>query len=164
MTLWTFALAVKSRRVNAGVKNGEGYAIEYHPVAGKAANNGRWRVAGLLLLRLAGGGGEKHNKVEDGVAEKDVTSATHPDGTASKSNLPEVFAVGIPGSLQGGKHGRNPDNEDANMKSPNERAAGNGNSCESHAMRRDAESESARSKHHERIKNDFHLLSARGVA
>ena len=135
MPLWTHALTVKLWRVNAGVKNGESCAVENHPVAGKTANNGRWGVAGLLLLRLVGGGGEEYNEVEDGVAEKDVTGAPHPDRAASQSNLPEVFSVGVASSLHRGKHSRNPNDEDANMKSPNEFATGNGNSRESHAMR-----------------------------
>ena len=143
MTLQTPALAIKLRRVDARVENSKGCAVENHPVPGKAANDRRWCVAGLLLLRLVGGGGKEHYEIEDGVTEKDVTRATHPDGAASKSNLPEVFAVGVASRLHGGKDGRNPDDKDANMKSPNKFAAGNGNTCESHAVRRDTESESA---------------------
>ena len=139
MALWTLALAIKLWRVNAGVKNCEGCAIENHPVAGKASNH-RWRcVSNPLLLRLVGSGSHEHNEVEDAIAEENVKAAAHPERATGKSNLPEVFAVGVTSRPHGGKYGRNPDDEDADMKPPNELAAGYRNSCENHAMRPDAE-------------------------
>src|SRR5438445_8175546 len=119
--------------MNPRIKDGEGCTVENHPMPGKTAND-RWRcVAGLVLLRFIDSGSHEHGEVKEGVTEENVKGATHPDGATCQSNLPEVFTVCVAGRLYGREHGRNPDDEDADVKTPNELAAGNSCSRESHA-------------------------------
>src|SRR5439155_10623503 len=96
------------------------------------------------------------------VPEENVKGATHTDGATCQSNLQEVFTVCVAGRLYGREHCRNPDDEDADVKTPTELAAGNSRSRESHAMRSDAESEAAGGQRHERVENNLHSARARG--
>src|SRR5215472_14679430 len=83
----------------------------------------------------------EQEEVNDGIAEQDVQSDSHPSGATRKRDFPEVLAVCKARALPSDEDRRYPNYKDPEMQIPDQVPSRNCQPSESHAVRGDAQTE-----------------------